>query len=245
VRRAGPRPCPQFRPVRAGGPRGSRAGRRPVPKGRAAPLRRGNAGPYQRPPPAKLTTKSAKDEDHRVALTARIRRSSTGTARSGASRPAAVFGAVGGMQPGGSRVNPDPAPGGGESPARATGVALLRREPGKQVSHMTPISGIGDRSAQTLPPQAQKAWACTRSRLGFPDRLADVRSAIPSKSFGVDVRMVQHVDRVERVRRRQPKPARRTGRERGAGPGACRRAWRLPPRPGSIPSSWSSTGSAS
>ena len=47
--------------------------------GRVAPLRRGNAGPYQRPPPAKLTTKSAKVEDHRVALTARIRRSLTGT----------------------------------------------------------------------------------------------------------------------------------------------------------------------
>jgi hypothetical protein len=36
--------------------------------------------------------------------------------------------------------------------------------------------------------------------------------------------MVQHLDRVERVRRRQPKPARRTGRERDAGPGARRRA---------------------
>jgi hypothetical protein len=30
-------------------------------------------------------------------------------------------------------------------------------------------------------------------RVSFPDRLADVRSAVPSKSFGVDVRMVQPV----------------------------------------------------
>ena len=36
--------------------------------------------------------------------------------------------------------------------------------------------------------------------------------------------MVRPVDCVERVRRRQPKPARRTGRERDAGPGARRRA---------------------
>ncbi len=43
---------------------------------------------------------------------------------------------------------------------------------------MTRVSGIGDRSAQTLPPHAQKPWACTRSRLSFPDRLADVRSAV-------------------------------------------------------------------
>jgi hypothetical protein len=81
---------------------------------------------------------------------------------------------------------------------------------------MTRVSGIGQRSAQ-------KPWACTRSRLTFADRLADVRSAVPSKSFGVDVRMVQPVDRVERVGRRKPKPARRTGRERDAGPGARRR----------------------
>ena len=40
-------PCP-----RAGGSRGSRAGRRPV-QGRAAPLTRGHAGPYQRPPPTR------------------------------------------------------------------------------------------------------------------------------------------------------------------------------------------------
>jgi hypothetical protein len=58
------------------------AGTRPVrrsQKGRAAPLRRGNAGPYQRPPPARLTTDSAKVQDHRVALIARIRRSPYGT----------------------------------------------------------------------------------------------------------------------------------------------------------------------
>ena len=52
MRRAGPAlpatPCP-----RAGGSRGSRAGRRPVPQGRAAPLTRGYAGPYQRPPPTR------------------------------------------------------------------------------------------------------------------------------------------------------------------------------------------------
>jgi hypothetical protein len=39
----------------------------------------------------------------------------------------------------GSRVNP--APGGGESPAGATGVDLLRQEPGKQVSRMTASRG--------------------------------------------------------------------------------------------------------
>src|SRR5215207_1319783 len=53
--------------------------RKTVTTGLAAPLRRGNAGPYQRPPPARLTTESAKVQDHRVALTARIRRSPYGT----------------------------------------------------------------------------------------------------------------------------------------------------------------------
>ena len=103
-----------------------------------------------------------------------------------------MFGAVGGWKPYGSRVNPDP-PGGGESPAGAIGVDLLRQEPGKQVSRHDPCLGDRPTVSTTLPPQAQKPWACTRSRLSFPDRLADVRSAVPSKSFGVDVRMVQPV----------------------------------------------------
>src|SRR5438132_11205629 len=72
-------PCP-----RAGGSRGSRAGRRPVQQGRAAPLTRGHAGPYQRPPPTRPATLHADERfgslQARVATTARIRRSVCGTA---------------------------------------------------------------------------------------------------------------------------------------------------------------------
>ena len=66
-------PCP-----RAGGSRGSRAGRRPVPQGRAAPLTRGHAGPYQRPPPTRPRYaqhgRAIPLATGRVATTARIRR---------------------------------------------------------------------------------------------------------------------------------------------------------------------------
>ena len=116
-----------------------------------------------------------------------------------------------GWKPSGSRVNPDPPPVVvsplGAQPARSP-------PPGTRQAGQPHDPRLGDQPTvgTTLPPQAQKPWACTRSRLSFPDRLADVRSAVPSKSFGVDVRMVQPVDRVERPRRRQPKPARRTGR---------------------------------
>ena len=75
---------------------------------------------------------------------------STGTARSGALRPAAVFGAVGGMEA--VRLQGEPGPD-GESPAGATGVDLLRQEPGKQVSRMTRVSGIDQRSAQPCQPK--------------------------------------------------------------------------------------------
>ncbi len=82
MRRAGPAlpatPCP-----RAGGSRGSRAGRRPVPQGRVAPLTRGYAGPYQRPPPTRPRYAQhgrvlpARDGDV-LRTTARIRRSLNG-----------------------------------------------------------------------------------------------------------------------------------------------------------------------
>src|SRR5208337_2985669 len=67
-------PCPK-----AGGSRGSRAGRRPIPQGRAAPLTRGHAGPYQRPPPTRPRYaqhgRAIPLATGRVATTARIRRS--------------------------------------------------------------------------------------------------------------------------------------------------------------------------
>src|SRR5271166_6503210 len=71
-------PCPK-----AGGSRGSRAGRRPIPQGRAAPLTRGHAGPYQRPPPTRPRYaqhgRAIPLATGRVATTARIRHSTYGT----------------------------------------------------------------------------------------------------------------------------------------------------------------------
>jgi hypothetical protein len=58
-------------------------------------------------------------------------------------------------------VNPNPASAGGESLAGATGVDLLRQEPGKQVSRMTRISGIGQQSAQPCHPKHKPGPAIT------------------------------------------------------------------------------------
>src|SRR5208337_4129735 len=73
-------PCPK-----AGGSRGSRAGRRPIPQGRAAPLTRGHAGPYQRPPPTRPRYaqhgRAIPLATGRVATTARIRRSPCGPSK--------------------------------------------------------------------------------------------------------------------------------------------------------------------
>jgi hypothetical protein len=131
------------------------------------------------------------------------------------------------------RVNP--APGGGESGGRNR---CRSPPPGTPQAGQPHYPRLGDRPtvSTTQPPRAQKPWACTRSQLFRPARRCEIRGSF--EIVGVDVRMIQSVDRVKRVRRRQPKPARRTGRERVAGPGARR-------RPGSIPSSWSSTGRAS
>src|SRR4029453_19586814 len=93
-------------------------------------------------------------------------RPSTGTARSGALRPAAVFGAVGGM------------------------------EANDQHNPATP-------STEAMGPHSQPAHP---SR---PARRCEIRRFLRNRLV-LTSGMVQHVDRVERVCRRQPKPARRT-----------------------------------
>jgi hypothetical protein len=100
--------------------------------------------------------------------------------RSGALRPAAVFGAVGRKEAVRLQGEPRPpvvvvSPGGRNrcgSPPPGT------RQAGQPHD---PRLGAQPKVSTTLPPQAQKPWACTRSRLSFPDRITDVRSAVPSK----------------------------------------------------------------